>query len=250
MKCTQTLFALVAALTLTPAWAVDPIPVTADEAFDAVVTGTDPLTQQPAKVALVDVRSRAEYYWVGTASKVEAITLKGAENRPIAPDDGKVRLIHEGKFLEYTVNGRYQRVQVEKVASLSTKPVTVSVPYRFWDEAKAQLVLNPDFNAGIAQLAEQGVDVLIVYCKSGVRSSACIVNLPTDISESFSAIYEIDDPTGAANGFGGFEGAAYGNAYNGYAGFPGRDTDGQPTPSVSWKDSGLPVTIGRSPLTP
>ncbi|MCU0833037.1 MAG: hypothetical protein MUC77_01195 [Chromatiaceae bacterium] len=104
-RCLPFLLAVVTALALTPAFALEPIPVSADEAFDAAATQTDPLTGQPAKVALVDVRSRAEYYWVGTAAKVSEIVVQG-KAAAIKPDDGRVRLIHEGKFLEYTVAGR------------------------------------------------------------------------------------------------------------------------------------------------
>jgi hypothetical protein len=80
--------------------------ITAEEAFDAVQTQTDPLTGAHANVALVDVRTRAEYFWVGTAAKVNKITLRDAKSQSIVPDLGKVKLLDEGKFLEYAVNGR------------------------------------------------------------------------------------------------------------------------------------------------
>lgn len=251
----QFLLAAVTALTLSPAFAVaptiTPIPISADEAFDAAATQTDPLTGEEAKVALVDVRSRAEYYWVGTAAKVNEIVVKG-QAETIKPDDGRVRLIHEGKFLEYTVAGRYQRIQVEKVERLDSAPLAISIPYRFWDEAQYKLVKNDDFASSIDDLADADVKVLIVYCRSGSRSSQCVVTLDPNIAGKFEAIYEIDDPEGIASvtglpGVGGFEGSGYGAAYNGYIGFPGRQTEFQEAPSASWKDSGLPIKI-QSPL--
>ena len=95
------LLAVVTALAFTSAVAEGPIQITADEAFDAVATQTDPLYEDvEAVVALVDVRSRAEYYWVGTAARVDEILLTGKKApRSVVPDLGKVRLIHGGKFL-------------------------------------------------------------------------------------------------------------------------------------------------------
>ncbi|MBW2664519.1 MAG: hypothetical protein JRD93_21725 [Deltaproteobacteria bacterium] len=38
---------------------------------------------------------------------------------------------------------------------------------------------------------------------------------------------------------GGFQGTSYGDAYNGFRGFPGRKTSFQEHESVSWSDTGL-----------
>jgi rhodanese-related sulfurtransferase len=241
------LLAIATSVALTSALAFEPIPITADEAFDAVQTQTDPLLgtpacdpQGPKCVKLVDVRSRAEYYWVGTAAQVDEIVLKG-ETAGIKPDWGKVRLIHEGKFLEYTVHGRYRRVQVEKVAELKTSPIALSIPYRLWDESEAKLVANGAFETEINALADQGAKVLIVFCRTGGRSTSCILNLDPAVAGRFAALYEIDDPSGLFAGFGGFEGSSYKEVYNGYLGFPGRLTEARETPSASWKDAGLPM---------
>jgi rhodanese-related sulfurtransferase len=198
----------------------------------------------------VDVRTRAEYFWVGTPAQVDGIVLKGEEDKTIFPDLGKVRLIEEGKFLEYAVDGRYKRTQVAKVAKLETTAIALSIPYQVWDETAAARVPNPAFASSIDALAEQGVQVLIVFCKSGGRSTSCIVNLDTEIAEKFDAIYEIDEPSGpdtGVSGVGGFEGNAYNQVYNGYIGFPGRLTEIQENPSVSWKDAGLPIKVGVKP---
>jgi len=221
--------------------------ITAEEAFDAVQTQTDPLTGASAKVALVDVRTRAEYYWVGAPTRVNQIVLRDPSAAPIVPDLGKVRLLHEGKFLEYTVDGRYGRTQVAKVARLDMSPISVNIPFKFWDEPSASLVPNPAFNSQIAALAtDKGVEVLIVFCRSGSRSSTCGTQIEN--THQFAAVYEIDDPEpNSAGGVGGFEGSPYGDVYNGYHGFPGRLTEVQTVPSVSWKDTGLPIRIGMKP---
>ena len=49
---------------------VSPIPITAEQAFNAVQTQTDPITGEDKKVALVDVRTRAEYFWVGLHARL------------------------------------------------------------------------------------------------------------------------------------------------------------------------------------
>jgi rhodanese-related sulfurtransferase len=224
-------------------FATEPVPITANAAFDAYATQTDPQMGMAMKVALVDVRSRAEYFWVGTATKVDQILLKNGST--IVPDLGKVRLNREGKFLTYRLNGRKKRVQVKKVESIKHLPIAINIPLKFWDEETATLVENKDFTDEIEALAGENQDVvLIVYCRTGGRSTSCSSEFDTT---KFFAVYEIDDPTGML-GFGGFEGASYDNVYNGYLGFPGRQTRVQTVPSVSWKDSGLPMKTLINPL--
>ena len=86
--------------------------------------------------------------------------------------------------------------------------------------------------------------MVVLYCRSGGRSTDCTYQFDTD---AFFAVYEIDDPAGN-RGFGGFEGNSYKNVYNGYRGFPGRETGVQTVPSASWKDSGLPMKTSVNPL--
>jgi rhodanese-related sulfurtransferase len=193
-------------------------------------------------VALIDVRSRAEYFWVGTATQVDEIIFN--DGSTIAPDLGKVILDNEGKFLSYTLSGRNKRVQVKTVDRLVHSAIARNIPFKLWNEDTAKLEDNPDFATDIANLVQEGIEVIIVYCRSGGRSTDCTYEFDTGI---FSAVYEIDDPAGS-RGFGGFEGNSYGNAYNGYRGFPGRQTGVQTVPSVSWKDAGLPMRTSINPL--
>ena len=95
---------------------------------------------------------------------------------------------------------------------------------------------NPNFVSDVEELSSTYA-VLIFFCRSGGRSENCLAGFDTD---SFEAIYEIDQPDGET-GFGGFEGASYSNGYNGNRGFPERLTEIQDHPSVSWKDTGLPM---------
>ncbi len=224
------------------ALAAEPLPISAEAAFDAVTTQTDPRTGYQKAVALVDVRSRAEYFWVGTATRVDEIVLK--DGSTLVPDLGKVVLEHEGKFLTYSLNGRAKRVQVSKVDSLVHSAIARSIPFKLWNEAEAKLEENGNFATEMANLVQEGIEVVIVYCRTGGRSSDCTYAFDTG---PFLAVYEIDDPAGN-RGFGGFEGNPYKNAYNGYLGFPGRQTGVQAVPSVSWKDTGLPMKTLINPL--
>ena len=207
---------------------VSPIPITAEQAFNAVQTQ-------------VDVRTRAEYFWVGTASQVdEIITTKG---KSIAPDYGKVLLTRNGRFLMFKINGRHTRLQIKKVSEIFLSTIAINIPFKFWDEDTGTLSENTDFGSEIEGL-ENVYDVLIFFCRSGGRSEDCLLDFDTG---PFYAIYEIDQPDGKS-GRGGFEGTSYSNVYNGYRGFPKRLTEIQEHPSVSWKDAGLPIKTSVNPL--
>lgn len=249
----------------------DPIPITAEEAFDAVQTGVIRGTDYGVgKIALVDVRTLEEYQFQGTPAKVDSILLK--DGTSVVPDLGKVRLTQEGKFVEYTRRGTKKKTQVDKVQQMVTSPITVLVPCAKWDPATRQFVADPDgFSTGMNELADAGVSVVITMCNSGGRSTQCPASfLYDEVAARFAAIYEIDRPgeeyvvpedVAAATGLpagrhmaglGGYNGSDYKGIYNGSVGFPARQTDRRPVlgwpdapsgPSVSWKDSGLPVFI-------
>lgn len=223
-----------------PAGALDQI--TAEQAFDAVQMQVDPLSGEPASVALVDVRSRAEWFWVGAAAEVLEIELDTGS--VLIPDLGKVKIAGNGRVLAFEVSGHRRVVPIRRVASVSLQPIAFSVPFRLWDEAAGTLpsTVNPDFDPTIAALAED-YDVLIIFCRSGGRTNTCAQ--PNEAL--FDAVYEIDQPNGTS-GRGGMEGTSYSNVYNGYRGYPGRVTRFQDDPSVAWKDAGLPIVTSTNPL--
>jgi rhodanese-related sulfurtransferase len=220
------------------------IPITANQAFDAVVQQVDPATGDNTRVALIDVRTTAEYYWVGACGKVESIaTTSGTDYTPY---NGKV-VVKWGNFLCFKVEGRHGLkpvfLPVSKVESVVTEDISIHIPTHIWDEAGCTKYANPDFAATIESLSAD-YDVLILMCRSGKRSNT------RDFDTSlFDAVYEIDDPNGK-NGRGGFQGTSYGDVYNGYRGYPARSTQSQDAPSASWSDAGLPVHIGWTPNTP
>lgn len=225
----------------------EPIRITSEQAFDAVVGQVDPLSGQAKKVALVDTRTRAEFFWVGTTASVTKIVMK--KGQEIVPDMGKAFLVQEGKFIEFEKNGRKVRAKVDKVDSVELTPIAISIPYLLWDETTATLAPNGEeyanFVADVEALAtEQDVDVVIFFCRSGGRSQACLAPFNTEL---FDEIYEIDQPN-LKSGRGGFEGTTYSNVYLGYRGFPQRLTFIQDNESVAWKDAGLPIKIGANPL--
>jgi rhodanese-related sulfurtransferase len=218
-----------------------PIPITADEAFDAVQNQTDPITGEDTSVVLIDVRSRAEFFWVGAACKVDEIVKHNGHS--IIPDNGKATLSKNGRFLRFRLNGKKRRIQVDRLKELMLSPIAINVPYKLWDEETGTLDLNPSFTEDVNAIGLD-YDVAIFFCRSGGRSQDCIGSFDTDL---FDAIYEIDQPD-EKSGRGGFEGTSYSNVYNGYRGFPGRFTRVQEHPSVSWKDAGLPIKTSLNPL--
>ena len=211
-----------------------PIPITADEAFDMV--------QMNSNVALVDVRSRAEYFWVGAASQVDEIITTKQES--IVPDYGKVVLSENGRHVEFDVNGSYVKLNVKKIQKMNLSPIGFNIPFKTWNETAYALEDNPDFVNQVNNLNKCGFNVVIFFCRSGGRSQDCVTDYLNDFHK-FLAIYEIDQPDGVS-GFGGFEGTSYSNVYNGYRGYPGRLTEIQEHPSVSWKDMGLPIKTSAS----
>ena len=221
----------------------EPERITAEQAFDAVQTQKDPLTGEAKTIALVDVRSRAEFFWVGTACQVDEIILK--DGKTCAPDLGKAVLIWEGLFLKFKVHNRPRIIPTGTVEEVKLSPIAMNIPFKLWDEDTASMVLNENFGTEIENLAaEQDVDIIIFFCRSGGRSQDCLNFMNPSL---FEKIYEIDQPD-LTNGLGGFEGTSYSNVYLGYRGFPQRKTMIQEHFSVSWKDTGLPMKTGVNPF--
>lgn len=220
------------------------IPITANQAFDAVVKQVDPTTGAAARVALIDLRTTAEYFWVGACAKVESIIKASGEE--LIPKNGKVKM-KRGNFLFFRVetpSGPEPVIlHVSMVETVNTTDISIHIPTHIWDEANSSIYANPDFAATIESL-HADFDVLILTCRSGKRSNT------RDFDTSlFDVVYEIDDPNGK-DGRGGVQGTSYGDVYNGYRGYPGRRTKKQDAASVSWSDTGLPVHIGWTPHTP
>ncbi|MCK5229603.1 MAG: hypothetical protein KAR13_05015 [Desulfobulbaceae bacterium] len=220
------------------AYANDAIPITAEQAFDAWANQEDPVTGDNANVVIVDIRTTAEYHWVGTCAQVTLLTRRGNE---INPDKGKVNLIQGGKLLKFKVSGRPEVLPVRLVEEITTSSIAINIPFMTWDDENCVKVANEYFAAQMEDLVlAEEIDVVIMMCRSGKRSS------DADFDPGPAVVYEIDHPDGK-NGRGGFQGTNYSKAYNGFRGFPGRKTTFQEHESVSWSDAGLPVHIGCCP---
>ena len=241
MKKTVRLFTVVFMVSIFAtgiAFADDPVPITAEQAFDAYANQEDPVTGDPANVAIVDVRTTAEYHWVGTCAQVDTIITKN--DKEIIPDKGKVILRANSRILEFEVDGEPSALNVKHVDEIETSPIARHIPYMTWDDEDCEKVDNDDFAGEIEALAYEGINVIILMCRSGKRTNGCPASINTGL---FDAVYEIDQPDGK-DGRGGFQGTSYGDAYNGFRGSPGRKTSFQEHESVSWSDAGLPVHIG------
>jgi hypothetical protein len=68
-----TLVFMVSIFAIGIAYANDAVPITAEQAFNAYANQEDPISGDPANVAIVDDRTTAEYYWVGTCAQVDRI---------------------------------------------------------------------------------------------------------------------------------------------------------------------------------
>jgi len=145
-------------------------------------------------------------------------------------------------------------------------PIAYVIPLQFEDIDSAgniTVTQNPDFDDLVEQTFPDHSQPIIAICRSGGRSSKAAEKLE---GLGYSYIYEVDNYL--QNGFGGFQGSNYGNATEGYRGYPQRlpntmspkkinvKTDSSrivnSDDSVSWMDSGLPVTqkIDTSKIPP
>ncbi len=211
------------------------------KAFDSYADQLDPTTGNKAKVAIVDIRTAAEHYWVGSPAMVTKIMTINAEE--IIPMQGKVISINNGETLQYYQHQHLsapQTIPISKVAKIETTDIATLIPFKDWDEASSSKVSNKNFAHEMQVLADNGINVVILMCRSGKRTSKATAAFDTT---AFMAVYEIDQPDGK-NGRGGFEGTSYHDNYNGYRGYPKRHTQTQKHPSVAWKDAGLPIHIG------
>jgi len=163
-----------------------PSPITADQAFDAVTMQVDPDTGNPAYVLLVDVRDPGEYLSSGAAAAVEKIHFL-RRGKTVEPKWGKVRLLDNGKFIEYRIPndhkryGRsrydhttYQRVRVDEIESIETTPLAYNV--KLWGQTEngwdwSSEAVDAFYETLKRLLESEQPDAVILYCRTGGRSS-------------------------------------------------------------------------------
>jgi rhodanese-related sulfurtransferase len=239
----KVLITLVAVAAFGTAFGQVPVELTAEEAFDAVQGQFDPMTGEDADVVLVDVRDPLEYFSSGAAAAVTEIVLSGANgclDGTHVPDVGKVQLQPGGGNVRYWLGGDEQLVPVQCIDSLGLEPIAVNVPY--WRLTESGFKVNAkNFYPAIQKLARD-YDVVILFCRTGGRSSRAGIGVIERGIFPEDRVYEIDDPYDPTPNRGGFSGPTYDNVYNGYAGFPGRLLA-----PVSWLDSGLPILTTTFP---
>ncbi|MEW5800565.1 MAG: rhodanese-like domain-containing protein [bacterium] len=150
------------------------------------------------------------------------------------------------------------------------EPIAYLIPWKLFDgideNGKTIYKDNPDFDALVEQtFGSRKSDTLIVICAIGVRSTYAADRLE---QLGFTTVYEVDNklkemssPQGTG-GLGGLQGSNYQAETNGYfygyRGYPGRLPSGSisssikvatvtekienENDSVSWMDTGLPIT--------
>ena len=179
--------------------------ITAQEAYDMVMSG---------QATLIDVRTLEECYWVG--------------------------------FPDVVSGGLY----IIPIMTITINP-----------DATFTILPNPHFIELIEQeFGDNKGQALITMCRSGSRSTRAAEVLE---AVGFTNVFEMDNALAEENnypgGFGGLQGSNYGGTYDGYRGYPGRipPRTGNPLQigvgintdlikneetSVSWMDTGLPIT--------
>ena len=180
--------------------------ITAQEAYDMVNSG---------QATLIDVRTLEEVVWVGSPALVP-----GGD------------------------------------------PIAYLIPWKFWtgvdETGKSTYEMNEDFDTLVEQEFSKD-QVLITMCLMGKRGTATAQRLET---LGFTNVYELDnvlkEEKNNEGGRGGFQGTNYSNTYDGYRGHPERlpennspwkitietvtEDINNAEDSVSWKDTGLPIT--------
>jgi rhodanese-related sulfurtransferase len=190
---------------------------------------------------------------VGSAAAFEQITAKEAYD-----------MVNSGQATIIDVRTLEEAVWVGSPALVpGGNPIAYLIPWEFWTGVDANgnstYEPNPDFNALIEQTFPDNGQALITMCRSGHRSTKAAERLE-DLG--YTNVYEIDnflkEISSYPGGNGGFQGSNYSNNYNGYRGYPDRlpvnsspwkttlETKtyriNNPDDSVSWMDTGLPIT--------
>jgi rhodanese-related sulfurtransferase len=170
--------------------------ITAENAYKMVTTDVGGPKLKEVKSFLIDIRTPAEYCWVGNPADLEG------------------------------------------------NPIAYNIPYKLWTHRIDCETGNPIlrtvkhlFGFLIRRTFPDKDTPLILLCRSGIRTDEAADYLETTLG--YNNIYEIDrsDKTGR----GGFQGSSKSSPPEvvGYRGWPGRC---DPSESVSWMDSGLPIT--------
>ncbi|MCD4728639.1 MAG: hypothetical protein K8R46_13315 [Pirellulales bacterium] len=187
--------------------------VTAQEAYDMVNSG---------QATLIDVRTLEEVVWVGSPALVP-----GGD------------------------------------------PIAYLIPWKFWTGVngigKSTYEMNVDFDALVkGKFGDDKCQALITMCLKGKRGTAAAKRLEL---LDFTNVYELDnalkEEENGYGGCGGFQGTNYSNTYDGYRGHPERlpennspwkitvetvtEDINNAEDSVSWKDTGLPITQAVDP---
>ena len=187
---------------------------------------------------------------IGSAEAFDQISAQNAYDMVVTKDVGVVTKDVGGlkpKIEPFIIDirTRPEYCLVGSPADPEGNPIAYNIPFKMWthridfETGKPFLrTVKHLFGFLIRRTFPDTETRLILMCRSGKRSDEAAKYLETTLG--YTNIYEIDrlDKTGR----GGFQGSGYSDAYNGYRGYPGRGTSGEKYPSVSWMDTGLPIT--------
>lgn len=197
------------------------------------------------------------FFWqVSSSQAIQQITAYEAFNLLNINQGNEFIMIDVRTLEEYILVG-------SPALEAGGEPLAYLIPFKLFDgvdtEGKLIFKSNPDFDTLIRETFGQNLaKKFILLCQSGVRSTQAAermvqLGFPTD------HLYEIDNIKKEQNSYpggrGGFQGFLYDNQFDGYKGYPARlPSDSGPikvatetnnleeNDSVSWMDSGLPIT--------
>ena len=186
---------------------------------------------------------------IGRAEAFDQISAQNAYDMVVTKDVGVVTkdvggLKPEIEPFIIDIRTRPEYCLVGSPADPEGNPIAYNIPFKMWthridcETGKPMLrTVKHLFGFLIRRTFPDKDTPLILLCRSGKRTDEAAEYLETTLG--YNNIYEIDrsDETGR----GGFQGSSKSSPSDvvGYRGWPGRC---DPSESVSWMDSGLPIT--------
>lgn len=205
------------------------------------------MKKRMVKILFVVLTFCIPFLYLNNAVAYEAITAQEAYEIMLADENASMLDVRSLEELHWVGSPAFEP---------GGPPVSYVVPWMFFDIDHAGNLVkstNEDFLEIVTNFFNTD-DVLILFCRSGGRSSSAAEMLET---AGYVNVYEIDNYMDDG-GRGGFQGSGYSNSYDGYRGYPERLPSNMaphkikikfdsnritnPDDSVSWMDSGLPIT--------
>ncbi|MDL2123581.1 MAG: hypothetical protein LWX51_10965 [Deltaproteobacteria bacterium] len=190
---------------------------------------------------------------IGSAEAFDQISAQNAYDMVVTKDVGVVTTDLGGPKLKEVepalidIRTLAECSWVGSPADENGNPIAVNFPYKLWThridcETRKPILRTVKHLFGflIRRTFPDKDTPLMLMCRSGKRSDEAAKYLETTLG--YNNVYEIDiQGENGGPGRGGFQGSSKSSpsGFGGYRGWPGRC---DPSDSVSWMDTGLPIT--------